>query len=103
MNSQRHATTHDRIQLERFRTCADLQQLLGTHADQADILIMAAAVADHRPKPNPAMSRGKFRRTGGSISLELESTPDLLAGPTTSSSVSRWSRERTCEPPPSRS
>jgi phosphopantothenoylcysteine decarboxylase/phosphopantothenate--cysteine ligase len=74
------APTHDRIRVERFRTCDDLQQLLGTHADQADILIMAAAVADYRPKPNPAMSGGKFRRTGGPITLELESTPDLLAG-----------------------
>lgn len=72
--------THDRIRVERFRTCADLQQLLSTHADRADILIMAAAVADYRPKPTPAMSDGKFRRTGGSITLELESTPDLLAG-----------------------
>jgi phosphopantothenoylcysteine decarboxylase/phosphopantothenate--cysteine ligase len=72
--------THDRIQIERFRTCDDLQHLLGTHADRADILIMAAAVADYRPKPNPAMSGGKFRRTGGPITLELESTPDLLAG-----------------------
>lgn len=75
--------THDRIQIERFRTCDDLQQLLGKHADRADILIMAAAVADYRPKPNPAMSGGKFRRmggAGGTITLELESTPDLLAG-----------------------
>lgn len=72
--------THDRIRVERFRTCDDLQQLLGTHADRADILIMAAAVADYRPKPNPAMSGGKFRRTGGPITLELEPTPDLLAG-----------------------
>lgn len=72
--------THDQIRVERFRTCDDLQQLLDTHADRADILIMAAAVADYRPKPNPAMSGGKFRRTGGPITLELESTPDLLAG-----------------------
>ncbi len=45
----------------------------------ADVLIMAAAVADYRPKPNPAMSAGKFRRTEGPVALELESTPDLLA------------------------
>lgn len=71
--------THDRIRVERFRTCAELQQFLGTHVERADILIMAAAVADYRPKPNPAMCGGKFRRTGGPITLELESTPDLLA------------------------
>lgn len=41
---------------------------------------MAAAVADYRPKPNPAMSGGKFRRTNTPLMLELEPTPDLLAG-----------------------
>lgn len=41
---------------------------------------MAAAVADYRPKPNPAMSGGKFRRTSTPLTLELEPTPDLLAG-----------------------
>ena len=41
---------------------------------------MAAAVADYRPKPNPAMSGGKFRRTSAPLTLELEPTPDLLAG-----------------------
>lgn len=73
-------SVNNRVRVDRFRTCEDLQRLLGAHADKADILIMAAAVADYRPKPNPAMSGGKFRRTGGPITLELESTPDLLAG-----------------------
>lgn len=41
---------------------------------------MAAAVADYRPRPNPAMSGGKFRRTSAPLTLELEPTPDLLAG-----------------------
>lgn len=68
------------VQVVRFRTCADLQSLLGAHAPKADILIMAAAVADYRPKPNPAMSGGKFRRTDAPLVLELEPTPDLLAG-----------------------
>ncbi|MBX3378493.1 MAG: phosphopantothenoylcysteine decarboxylase [Phycisphaeraceae bacterium] len=63
----------------RFRTCADLQSLLQTHAPHADTLIMAAAVADYRPKPNPLMSGGKFRRTNQVLNLELEPTPDLLA------------------------
>lgn len=63
----------------RFRSCADLQALLGVHAPKASILVMAAAVADFRPKPNPAMSGGKFRRTSAPLVLELEPTPDLLA------------------------
>ncbi|MBX3390858.1 MAG: phosphopantothenoylcysteine decarboxylase [Phycisphaeraceae bacterium] len=63
----------------RFRSCADLQSLLRLHAPHADTLIMAAAVADYRPKPNPLMSGGKFRRTNQPLTLELEPTPDLLA------------------------
>jgi phosphopantothenoylcysteine decarboxylase/phosphopantothenate--cysteine ligase len=63
----------------RFRTAADLQGLLREHVPGADVLVMAAAVADFRPLPNPAMSGGKFRRTSERMTLELEATPDLLA------------------------
>lgn len=66
--------------VRRFRTCEDLRLLLGELAGAADIIIMAAAVADYRPKPLAALSGGKFRRTSGNIMLELESTPDLIAG-----------------------
>jgi phosphopantothenoylcysteine decarboxylase/phosphopantothenate--cysteine ligase len=71
---------HAGVRVERFRTVDDLQALLKEHVSQADGLIMAAAVADYRPKPLAALSGGKFRRTAGNVSLELEPTPDLLAG-----------------------
>lgn len=67
------------VRTHRFRTCADLQSLLRQHAPRTDILVMAAAVADYRPVPNPAIAGGKFRRTDGPVTLQLESTPDLLA------------------------
>lgn len=67
------------IHTHRFRTCADLQHLLRDHTPDADVLVMAAAVADYRPVPNPALASGKFRRTEGPVTLSLESTPDLLA------------------------
>lgn len=67
------------VRTHRFRTCADLQGLLRQHAALTDILVMAAAVADYRPVPNPAIAGGKFRRTDGPVTLQLESTPDLLA------------------------
>lgn len=67
------------LAVERFCTCEDLRSLLARFAPTADLLIMAAAVADYRPKPNPAMSGGKFRRSSGNLTLELEPTPDLLA------------------------
>jgi len=72
--------TNEAVDILRFRSCADLEALLKLHAPKADILIMVAAVADYRPKPNPAMSGGKFRRTDAPLVLELEPTPDLLAG-----------------------
>jgi len=40
---------------------------------------MAAAVADYRPKVDPAFFGGKFRRKNEKLTLELEPTPDLLA------------------------
>lgn len=71
--------TDPRIQIERFRTTSDLQVLLRRHVPTADILIMAAAVADYRPKVDPAFFGGKFRRKSENLHLELEPTPDLLA------------------------
>lgn len=68
------------VVVRRFRTCSDLDELLKEETPKADVLVMAAAVADYRPKPNPAMSGGKFRRTNTPLTLELEPTPDLLAG-----------------------
>lgn len=67
------------IMTHRFRTCEDLRALLNTHATHADLVLMAAAVADYRPKPLAALSGGKFRRTSEQVSLELEPTPDLIA------------------------
>lgn len=68
-----------RVRVRRFMTCENLRSLLAEEAGGADVLVMAAAVADYRPKPNPAMSGGKFRRTSEAMTLELEPTPDLLA------------------------
>jgi phosphopantothenoylcysteine decarboxylase/phosphopantothenate--cysteine ligase len=64
----------------RFRTCADLQALLAIHAPKHDVLVMAAAVADYRPKLDPAHASSKFRRVDQPLTLDLEPTPDLLAG-----------------------
>lgn len=69
-----------RVTVRPFRTCADLEALLKEETPAANVIVMAAAVADYRPKPNPMMSGGKFRRTSAPMTLELEPTPDLLAG-----------------------
>jgi phosphopantothenoylcysteine decarboxylase/phosphopantothenate--cysteine ligase len=52
-----------------------LWEALGADLSQADALIMAAAVADYRPK---AASASKLKRSG-MLTLELEPNPDLLA------------------------
>lgn len=68
------------FRVERFRTCNDLQGLLVRLAPEADVLVMAAAVADYRPKVSTDVAATKFRRTDQPLTLELESTPDLLEG-----------------------
>jgi len=52
-----------------------LWEALGDDLSRADALIMAAAVADYRPR---AASDTKLKRSGP-LSLELEPNPDLLA------------------------
>ncbi len=75
-------TTQPAAHVERFTSCADLATLLASHAPAADIVIMAAAVADFRPAPpTPAApAPAKLRRTDAGLTLALEPTPDLLAG-----------------------
>ena len=68
------------IQTLRFHTAADLERLLSEHLPSADILVMAAAVADYRPRTKPGQTETKIRRTDAGLTLELEPVPDLLAG-----------------------
>lgn len=71
------------VTLRRFLTTADLQALLADEAPQCDVLIMAAAVADYRPRAvgsAEALSQTKLKRGDGALTIELEPTPDLLAG-----------------------
>lgn len=72
--------TYSSVGVHRFRTTADLEGLLAAHWPGADVLIMAAAVADFRMKTGGTGSQAKLRRTDAGVTLELESTPDLLAG-----------------------
>ncbi len=68
-----------RVRVRRFRTCSDLERLLAEEAGACRVLVMAAAVADYRPKVDPQFFGGKFRRKNETLTLELEPTPDLLA------------------------
>jgi phosphopantothenoylcysteine decarboxylase/phosphopantothenate--cysteine ligase len=60
-------------------TAAELEAALVEGSATADIIVMAAAVADFRPA---AVADGKIKKTddGAGLTLELERTPDILAG-----------------------
>lgn len=60
-------------------TAAELEAAMRTAAVQADTVIMAAAVADFRPVD---IAEGKIKKdaVGEVLALQLERTPDVLAG-----------------------
>jgi phosphopantothenoylcysteine decarboxylase/phosphopantothenate--cysteine ligase len=58
-------------------SAADMEAAMGAAAGAADVVIMAAAVADFRPKV-PADT--KFSKDDGLPDVVLEPTPDILAG-----------------------
>jgi phosphopantothenoylcysteine decarboxylase/phosphopantothenate--cysteine ligase len=64
------------IDLVRVDTAAEMAHALETRADQADVIVMAAAVADFRPT-SPATD--KIKKSGGVPEITLEATPDILA------------------------
>ncbi len=57
-------------------TAEQLAAAVHTHAPEADVIIMAAAVADFRPK---AVAEHKLKKSDGVPDLVLEPTPDILA------------------------
>jgi phosphopantothenoylcysteine decarboxylase / phosphopantothenate---cysteine ligase len=57
-------------------TAAELADALGREFDSTDVLVMAAAPADFRPKRTAGE---KIHREGGGIELDLEATEDILA------------------------
>lgn len=64
------------IPVARFESAADLTRLLDEHFPGCDVLVMAAAVADYRPRRAAAT---KLPRGAEKLCLELEPTPDLVA------------------------
>lgn len=69
-----------RVRVLRFRTTADLDTLLQQELPEHDVLVMAAAVADYRPRIAEGDLGRKHRRTDTGMTIQLEPTPDLLAG-----------------------
>jgi phosphopantothenoylcysteine decarboxylase / phosphopantothenate---cysteine ligase len=63
--------------VRQVETAAQMQAAMEELAPGADVVVMAAAVADFRPK---RAERGKLKKDGGVPDLVLEPTPDILAG-----------------------
>jgi phosphopantothenoylcysteine decarboxylase/phosphopantothenate--cysteine ligase len=66
----------ERIDVE---TAAEMERAvaLSAAAPRADLIVMAAAVADFRPR---AAASRKIKKDRGVPALELEATPDILSG-----------------------
>jgi len=67
----------ERIQVVAVETAAELEAAMGRAAPAADVVIMAAAVADFRPK---APAGHKLAKADGVPEVVLEPTPDILSG-----------------------
>jgi phosphopantothenoylcysteine decarboxylase/phosphopantothenate--cysteine ligase len=69
---------HPRVRYVDVETAAQLSDACAVEFPQADVLVMAAAVADFRPA---AALDGKVKKTGrDELALVLERTPDVLSG-----------------------
>jgi phosphopantothenoylcysteine decarboxylase/phosphopantothenate--cysteine ligase len=64
-------------ELRAVETAAQMQAAVEELAATADVVVMAAAVADFRPK---VAEVGKIKKDGGVPDIVLEPTPDILAG-----------------------
>jgi phosphopantothenoylcysteine decarboxylase/phosphopantothenate--cysteine ligase len=67
---------HDNIKLIRIETADQLKMELGKLFPQSDSVIMAAAVADYKPR---SYSKKKIKKTEPQFSLNLVKNPDILS------------------------
>jgi phosphopantothenoylcysteine decarboxylase / phosphopantothenate---cysteine ligase len=64
------------VSVDRVETAADMEASMLTRAELADVVIMAAAVADFRPK---VATDTKLHKADGVPEVVLEPTPDILS------------------------
>jgi phosphopantothenoylcysteine decarboxylase / phosphopantothenate---cysteine ligase len=68
--------TPDGVEIVRVDTAEQMRDAVRNHADQCDAVVMAAAVADFRPK---AAAAEKIKKGDGVPEILLEPTVDILA------------------------
>lgn len=64
------------VEVVRVRTAAQMHAAVTAQAAQADVVVMAAAVADYMPR---IRAEGKIEKSDTPLSLDLVRTPDILA------------------------
>ena len=64
------------ITVHRVETAAEMERVVLGEAPQADVVVMAAAVADFRPA---AVASSKIKKQAGVPTIELQPTTDILA------------------------
>lgn len=65
------------VTVEPVSTTAELEAACTAHASSADVIVMAAAVADYRPA---ATAEHKMKKTGDDLAIALVENPDILRG-----------------------
>ena len=63
------------VTVRKIVSAADMAEAVFAEFDETDVLIMAAAVADYRPKE---VADQKIKKSGGGMTIELERTTDIL-------------------------
>ena len=63
------------VDVIKVNTAQEMRQAVENVTSQADALIMAAAVADYRPK---STAKEKIKKGDAGLTLEMECTPDIL-------------------------
>ena len=64
------------VRVTHVETTAEMRDAIARQLPEADVLIMAAAPADFRPR---APAGSKIKKDAGPAPIELEGTPDILA------------------------
>jgi phosphopantothenoylcysteine decarboxylase/phosphopantothenate--cysteine ligase len=74
------ASARPRLRVVRAGTAAELGDAVVAEAQGADVVVMAAAVADYRVAEVSPLKRSKEAAPEGGITLHLVENPDILAG-----------------------
>ncbi|MGH9045693.1 MAG: phosphopantothenoylcysteine decarboxylase, partial [Acidimicrobiales bacterium] len=68
---------HPRLHVVHVDTAAEMEAAMSIESDKADVIVMAAAVSDFRPK---RAATAKLTKEDGIPEIVLEQTPDILRG-----------------------